>query len=689
MLQLADKKRPETSDRRSWSIKSYLNAVSFASTLPIAVVAGLLAYNLLENAAQKTRSDVEDRVRLLRSAVELRIANVIEDLEVLSRSPALQNNNLAEFREHAIEVVNVIGAIGIVLVEPDGQQIMSTRQAIGATLPKRTSLETQNRVLQTGNVQVSDLVYSAADGQPIISVEAPVRISGQPRYVLAIGLSSKYLSEVMKQAVPSQMIGSIIDRQGILISRWPLLDGADLVGKPTIPEVRERIGQPAAFWIKTISRSGEPYYSTFLRSDQTAWSVNVALPREVVDGPFRRNIFRFGAIVIATFFLSLLFTRLVASRLISALGTLEQQVVRLGEAKPINPALGAVDEINRMQHVLREVGTNIATAEEAIERERSLLEATVQAIPIGVLLVTPEGRISLVNRRMLEMWKLDEKRSIHDQNELLWLRPDGTPYEKSEWPVIQAIRFGRHIEGQEALTKVDGKISNVVINAVPVRDGMGRIIGAVSACYDVTDLRQAMNRQQILLDEINHRVKNTLAAVQSVARLSVHSATTINEYVVAFEQRLFALSAAYNLLTENNWEGVTLKNIVERIVAPYASAERFKIEGPALTLSPRLSLALAAAVQELATNAAKYGALSNREGKIEIWWAYQDDEHHMTFHWIETDGPFVNTPTRRGFGSKFIQEARADDTGWKVDVQYLSPGVHCTFVIALEPQARG
>ena len=682
MLQPADKKEIETSDRRSWSIKSYLNAVSFASTFPIALVAGLLAYNLLENAAQKTRSEVEDRVRLLRSAIELRIANVIEDLEVLTRSPALQKNNLSEFREHAIEVVNVIGAIGIVLVEPDGQQIMSTRQAIGAVLPKRASLETQNRALQTGTLQVSNLVHSAADGQPIISVEAPVRISGQARYVLAIGLSSKYLSDVMKEAVPAQMIGSIIDRQGILISRWPLLDGADLVGKPTIPEVRERIGQSSAFWIKTISRTGEPYYSSFLRSNQTGWSINVALPREMVDGPFRRNILRFGAVVITTGFISLLFTRLVAARLISALASLEQQVVRLGEAKPIDPALGAVAEINRMQYVLRDVGGNIATAEEAIERERSLLEATVQTMPIGVLLVTPEGRISLVNRKMLEISKLDDKRSIHDQNELLWQHLDGTPYQQSEWPVIQAIRFGKHIVGQEALSKVDGKICNVVINAVPVRDGMGRIIGAVSACYDVTDLRQAMNRQQILLDEINHRVKNTLAAVQSVARLSVLSATTINEYIVAFEQRLFALSAAYNLLTENNWEGVNLRTIVDQILAPYADAERVKINGPFFILSPKLALALAAAVQELATNAAKYGALSNPGGRIEIWWAYQDD-NYITFRWIETGGPLVHIPTRRGFGSKFIQEALAADTGWKVEVQYLPQGARCTFVIAL------
>ena len=87
-------------------------------------------------------------------------------------------------------------------------------------------------------------------------------------------------------------------------------------------------------------------------------------------------------------------------------------------------------------------------------------------------------------------------------------------------------------------------------------------------------------------------------------------------------------------------------------------------------------------MQELATNAAKYGALSSPGGRIEIWWAYQDD-NHMTFRWIETGGPLVDTPTRRGFGSKFIQEALAADTGWKVDVQYLPQGARCTFVIAL------
>jgi hypothetical protein len=150
MLQPADKKEIETSDRRSWSIKSYLNAVSFASTFPIALVAGLLAYNLLENAAQKTRSEVEDRVRLLRSAIELRIANVIEDLEVLTRSPALQKNNLSEFREHAIEVVNVIGAIGIVLVEPDGQQIMSTGKQLEPFSPNGSRLKRRTEPCRPG-----------------------------------------------------------------------------------------------------------------------------------------------------------------------------------------------------------------------------------------------------------------------------------------------------------------------------------------------------------------------------------------------------------------------------------------------------------------------------------------------------------------------------------------------------------
>src|ERR1700712_4789427 len=209
---------------------------------------------------------------------------------------------------------------------------------------------------------------------------------------------------------------------------------------------------------------------------------------------------------------------------------------------------------------------------------------------------------------------------------------------------------------------------------------------AVGASYDVTEIRSAMTRQQLLLDEINHRVKNTLATVQSVARLTLSRSDTLQDYDNAFEGRLLALSAAYNLLTENNWEGAELKAIVDRTLAPFAGAGRTSVSGPVVMLSAKYTLALPAAIQELSTNAAKYGALSTRAGSVDVAWSQQNDGR-VLFRWVEQDGPAVATPSRRGFGTKLIQDILANETGWTPALAYLPTGLRCTMII--DPGSKG
>jgi len=663
--------------RRGWSIKAYLVALALSSTLPIAIAAGFFAYHLVSASSQNTRTEFEDRLRLLRNAIEMRIDNVIEDLEILARSPALQEDRLSDFRQHASEAARLIGAIAIVLTDREGRQLVNTRQPPGTPLPPRANLDALKRVLETGRPQVSDLIRASVDGLPIITVDVPVRANdGGIRYVLAVGLLPQYLSALMDASVPAGIIGSIVDRKGILIARRPYIDGVELVGQPTIPELRQHLGQPSALWIKAVSRSGVPTYTSFFRSERTGWSVNMALPRDAIDGPVRRANMLFAAAVLAALLASLLFARLVASRFLHALTGLEQHVAQLGAARLFVPQPGPVLEVNRMEGVLHRVGLEIAEAEEAIERERSLLRATVQTIPIGVLLVTANGRISLVNRKMLSLCGVDALQSLEDQALLSYFRPDGTPYALSELPIVRALEDGETIEGEEVLHQMAGVTRHEMINAAPVRDGAGAVIAAVSACYDVTDVRTAMKRQQILLDEINHRVKNTLATVQSIARVSLSSATTMEEYAEAFERRLIALAGAYNLLTENNWEGADLRTIVERTLAPFARGGRTSLSGPALTLTPKLTLALSAAIQELSTNAAKYGALSVEQGRLDVSWSRQDDGR-IAFIWIERDGPPVRKPTRRGFGTRLIQDILAMDSGWSVNLDYAPEGLRC------------
>src|SRR5262249_47988357 len=153
----------------------------------------------------------------------------------------------------------------------------------------------------------------------------------------------------------------------------------------------------------------------------------------------------------------------------------ERHVMQLGTARIIHPEPGPVAEVNRMESVLRRVGTDIAEVEEAIEYERSLLQATVETIPIGVLLVTANGRISLVNRKMLALCGAHELRSLEDRGPFAYLRSDGTRYAAADLPIMRALKHGETVEGEEVQHEVRGVRRDEIIHAAPVRDGAGEI----------------------------------------------------------------------------------------------------------------------------------------------------------------------------------------------------------------------
>lgn len=538
---------------RSWPISAYLLVLALATSIPITACAGFLAYHFVAESSQSRKVEYEDRLRLMRNATELRVANIIEDLQILALSPLLAAGRFDEFRSHAVDTVKLIGGLAIALYEPDGQQLVNTRLDPGTPLPKRTAFDAERRAIETGRPQVSGLQQAVVDGQPIVTIAVPVRIAGQIRYALNVGLSPRYLSTLMDDYVSGGLVGSIIDQQGILLARRPLLDGDDLIGQPTIPAVRSHVGQVSAWWIKAISRSGVATYTSLLRSDQSGWTVNLALPREAIDGPLHRTIEWIVALTLFTFVLGLALARLLAHRFLAEFSDLERYVSGLQNGV-VSPTIGRIAEVNRMKQVLHLVGGELASA-----------------------------------------------------------------------------------------------------------------------------LRQ----QRDLLDEINHRVKNTLGTVQSIARLSRSSASDVDHYVAAFEGRILALSEAYNLLTENNWVGADVRAIVERTLAPYAGPDRLTISGPSLLLPPKLTLALSATIQELSTNAAKYGAFSTPSGKLEIAWTGQESGI-VRLIWIERDGPLVRKPTRRGFGTKMITRMFGAETGWSVNLDFDPDGLRCTMQFGVE-----
>ncbi len=199
---------------------------------------------------------------------------------------------------------------------------------------------------------------------------------------------------------------------------------------------------------------------------------------------------------------------------------------------------------------------------------------------------------------------------------------------------------------------------------------------------DITDRRRAEEQRTLLIHELNHRVKNTLATVQSIAAQTLRNAGSAQEAREALEGRLMALARAHDVLTTESWEGAELKDIVAQALEPYRALgeDRLTMKGPELRLSPRIALALSMALQELTTNAVKHGALSNATGRVDIAWDISQAQTGPCLHlrWQESGGPPVQPPTRRGFGTRLIERSLARELNGDVQIRFNPEGVLCT-----------
>jgi PAS domain S-box-containing protein len=205
----------------------------------------------------------------------------------------------------------------------------------------------------------------------------------------------------------------------------------------------------------------------------------------------------------------------------------------------------------------------------------------------------------------------------------------------------------------------------------------GTPLRMVGTNKDVTERRQAEEHQRLLVNELNHRVKNTLAIIQGIAQQTFRGSDVPAQQREAFEGRLAALSAAHNLLTRANWEAASVREVLETATAPYRGGEgRLTLEGPDVRVEPRTAVSLALAVHELGTNAAKYGALSRSEGAVSVRWDAKDGDLGLV--WRESGGPPVTPPASRGFGTRMIERALAAELGGEARIEFAPEGLVCT-----------
>jgi two-component sensor histidine kinase len=255
-----------------------------------------------------------------------------------------------------------------------------------------------------------------------------------------------------------------------------------------------------------------------------------------------------------------------------------------------------------------------------------------------------------------------------------------------------ALKEDRPVRGVEAMAeRPDGTFVPFVPYPTPLHDNDGRLIGAINMLVDITERKQAENRQKTLIDELNHRVKNTLAIVQSLAIQTARHSHGLDDFTGRFERRLLALARAHDLLTTRHWEDAPLEFLAREVVSPISggSDERVRVQGPPVRLNPRLALSLTMALNELATNAMKYGALSSDRGELSLTWQLREEAGRRIVEilWQERGGPPVQAPTRRGFGTRLMERCIERDLGGEFDLAFDPDGLWCRMNVPLPDAA--
>ncbi len=322
----------------------------------------------------------------------------------------------------------------------------------------------------------------------------------------------------------------------------------------------------------------------------------------------------------------------------------------------------------------------LKTAADAVNDARIYSEAIVQTIRQPLLVLNGDLRVRSANPAFYELFKVQEAET---EGALVYeLGNDQWDIPRLRTILSEVVSNNQSFTGVEVehdFREIGRRV--MVLNAIKLsREGEGDEL-ILLAIEDITERNLAIAHQQLLVGELNHRVKNTLATVQAIASQTLNDNATMKEAREAFDSRLTGLATAHDLLTRGNWAGADLVDVVTDSVQPHAGGQnRFRIEGPHIQLEPAPALSLAMALHELCTNAAKYGALSTKTGHVDIVWRLTNSgqERRLHMRWTESGGPIVVTPTRRGFGSRLIERALAMELGGDVAVAYPASGVICT-----------
>ncbi len=654
----------------------YLVAFAVAVAIPIVVFATFLLVRYSEAERAGFERSAERNARQVAQLVDGELSILLNAMRGLAASSDLASGDFAGFYNEAVRYVGGREEI-VVLREYASRQLFNTQRRYGEDLPPAVPLsETEEAVFRAGRAHVSDVFFSPLSGEPRVAVALPVHAAGSDLILAFTVPSTRILEAVAKAAPPGWLIG-VADGAGNFVTRSERHD--EVSGRPAVQEyLKQATGQAGSF--VAIGLDGEELLAGYYRSDFSGWLYAANVPLRVVQAPLLNALLwigLFGAISIA---LSVLLALWLGARFNTQTRALVERALTLGGELPPPPLAGSLREFDV-------IADAFASADEALRRRSRELEAVLSTVPAAVWFTYDRavGRVSR-NRYAAELMKLPAgnrialdvttglPRHVNMKRGQKELQPE-------ELPLQRALAGEQVADDEYVFAYQDGTWRDVLISARAIKNSDGAIVGAVAVGLDISERKRNEEQRRLLVNELNHRVKNTLAIVQSIVLQTLRVSIDPNDARDAVQSRLVALSGAHDVLNRESWEGAELASVVSAALAAHAGAGQVQADGPPVWLPPSFAMSLTLILHELATNATKYGALGSPRGRVELGWTVREEAEgklRLTLRWAEEGGPAVAEPRRQGFGSRLISRLMAAEEEGSSVIDYAGRGVVCT-----------
>ncbi len=622
--------------------------VALALLMLGALLPSLIFFALEYRAAMADkRNEIERQGRSYAQAIADDITREIAvkqaQLSALTTSPDLSAGNLAGFYAQARQAALTVPG-WISLFAEDGHQLFNTLAPYGTSLPNSRNSDLVRKVASSGHCATTDLFKSELGNRYLVSLLCPA----PGGYVIAGSLPVDHLTSVVQRQTKGGWMVALVDGKGHVIARSD--HSEDFIGKTLPPHTHERLGLETNGWID-VPLDGVQSCAGWQRLSNN-WTVLAAVPLATVEAPLRlwRREVLWSLLIFSG--LALVSAALIGEWIVRSMNELSKAAAEIVAGRTSEPLHSSIREVNEVGNALAKAAQDRAKGELA----NAHLAALVTFSGDAIMSVSLDGRILTWNSAAQTLYGYRAEEAIgRQQSDLIPLTRFKEIDEK-----FAAARAGRSLRLETVRRRKDGSLVEVSLDAGPIRNAEGELVGISVIAHDISQRKRNEAHMEFVMRELSHRTKNLITVIIAMARRTARQSGDFSDFENKFTGRLHGLARSHDLLVHTDWIGASIEELVRSQLAPFITdSSSLQTNGPDLLLRPEVVQNLGFSLHELATNANKFGALSQAGGHVAIHWELARNaagQSRIRLSWREHGGPEVEPPARTGFGSTVIQK---------------------------------